>query len=91
LLIGERPGLATAQSLSAYMAFRPRAGHDDSRRNLISNIHSRGMSPEQAALRVAELAAAMMRLETSGVSVKEEKHESRRQAIAPGGPQRTLL
>ena len=45
LLIGERPGLATAESLSAYMAYRPRAGHDDARRNLISNIHARGVSP----------------------------------------------
>ena len=49
LLIGERPGLATAQSLSAYMAFRPRRGDDDSRRNLISNIHARGVPPDQAA------------------------------------------
>ena len=39
LLIGERPGLATAESLSAYMAYQPRAGHNDSNRNLISNIH----------------------------------------------------
>ncbi len=45
LLIGERPGLATALGLSAYMAYRPRVGHDDSRRNLISNIHARGVSP----------------------------------------------
>ncbi len=71
LLIGERPGLATAQSLSAYMAFRPRRGHDDSRRNLISNIHARGVTPEEAASRIAALAAQMMRLATSGVSVKE--------------------
>jgi ethanolamine ammonia-lyase small subunit len=72
LLIGERPGLATAESLSAYMAYRPRAGHDDARRNLISNIHVRGVSPEQAASRIAHLAARMMQFETSGVSVKEE-------------------
>jgi ethanolamine ammonia-lyase small subunit len=72
LLIGERPGLATAESLSAYMAYRPRAGHDDSRRNLISNIHVRGAPPEQAARRIAQLAAQMIQLETSGVTVKEE-------------------
>lgn len=71
LLIGERPGLATAQSLSAYMAFRPRPGDDDSRRNLISNIHARGLPPREAAVRIASLAAQMMRLATSGVSVKE--------------------
>jgi ethanolamine ammonia-lyase small subunit len=71
LLIGERPGLATAQSLSAYMAYRPRAGHDDSRRNLISNIHTRGVSLGVAARRIVALAARMMQLQTSGVAVKE--------------------
>jgi ethanolamine ammonia-lyase small subunit len=71
LLIGERPGLATALSLSAYMAFRPRPGHDDSHRNLISNIHARGVSPETAARRIARLADQMMRLKLGGVSVKE--------------------
>ena len=72
LLIGERPGLATAESLSAYMAFRPRAGHDDSRRNLISNIHARGVPPDQAAVRIGRLAAQMIGLATSGVALKEQ-------------------
>jgi ethanolamine ammonia-lyase small subunit len=76
LLIGERPGLATAESLSAYLAYRPRPGDDDSRRNLISNIHARGVPPREAASRIAELAARMMALGTSGVAVKE----------APPGP-----
>jgi ethanolamine ammonia-lyase small subunit len=71
LLIGERPGLATAEGLSAYMAYRPRAGHDDSRRNLISNIHARGVPPRTAAPRIADLAARMIALRTSGVAVKE--------------------
>jgi ethanolamine ammonia-lyase small subunit len=48
LLIGERPGLATAESLSAYMAYRPKATDTDANRNLISNIHARGMSTERA-------------------------------------------
>jgi ethanolamine ammonia-lyase small subunit len=72
LLIGERPGLATAESLSAYMAYRPRAGHDDARRNLISNIHARGVPPDEAALRITRLADLMIRLAASGVGVKEE-------------------
>ncbi len=72
LLIGERPGLATAESLSAYMAYRPRAGHDDSRRNLISNIHARGVPHDQAAVRIGRLAAQMIRLATSGVAIKEQ-------------------
>ncbi|MCC7083512.1 MAG: ethanolamine ammonia-lyase subunit EutC [Pirellulales bacterium] len=72
LLIGERPGLATAESLSAYMAYRPQAGHTDAQRNLISNIHSRGVGNDEAAGRIISLAAQMMRLKASGVSVKEE-------------------
>ena len=47
LLFGERPGLATAESLSAYLAFHP-PGHTDAR-NLISNIHARGVPPQAAA------------------------------------------
>ena len=72
LLIGERPGLATAESLSAYMGFRPRVGHTDADRNLISNIHRRGIAPGDAATRILNLAEKMMVLMTSGVAVREE-------------------
>ena len=72
LLIGERPGLATAESLSAYLAYRPRAGHTDAQRNLISNIHARGVPPEAAAPRVLALADKMRQMQTSGVAVKED-------------------
>jgi ethanolamine ammonia-lyase small subunit len=72
LLIGERPGLATAESLSAYLAYRPRPGHTDAQRNLISNIHARGLTAEAAAPRILRLADKMRRLRTSGVAVKEE-------------------
>lgn len=72
LLIGERPGLATAESLSAYMAYQPRAGHNDSNRNLISNIHARGVSTEAAASRIINLAEQMRQRQTSGVEIKEE-------------------
>jgi ethanolamine ammonia-lyase small subunit len=71
LLIGERPGLATAESLSAYMAYRPRPGHTDAERNLISNIHARGVAPQDAARRIVALAATMRHSQTSGVTVKE--------------------
>lgn len=71
LLIGERPGLATAESLSAYMAFRPCAGQTDADRNLISNIHSRGVSAEGAAVRILNLAADMMAARTSGSQLRE--------------------
>src|SRR5271166_841067 len=72
LLIGERPGLATAESLSAYMAYRPSMQHTDADRNLISNIHSRGVAPAEAAARILNLAAQMMKAAGSGYCVKEE-------------------
>lgn len=72
LLIGERPGLATAESLSAYMAYRPRSGQTDADRNLVSNIHSRGIRSEDAATRILSLASKMMVLKASGVKVREE-------------------
>ena len=72
LLIGERPGLLTAESLSAYMAYRPRGGHTDAERNLISNIHARGVAVEEAAERILRLADRMRRAQLSGVAVKEE-------------------
>ena len=72
LLIGERPGLATAESLSAYMAFRPRAAHTDADRNLISNIHARGLSPHSAADRILNFAAQMMKVQISGSNLREE-------------------
>jgi ethanolamine ammonia-lyase small subunit len=75
LLIGERPGLATAESLSAYMAFRPRAGQTDADRNLISNIHVRGVRVEEAAERITRLAARMMALQLGGTTVKEQAGE----------------
>jgi len=76
LLIGERPGLATAESLSAYMAYQPKAQDTDAHRNLISNIHGRGVNPEQAAERILNLAASMMRTKTSGCELREG-HEGR--------------
>jgi ethanolamine ammonia-lyase small subunit len=72
LLIGERPGLATAESLSAYMAYQPRPGHNDSNRNLISNIHSRGVRAEAAASRIISLTEQMILRQTSGVELKED-------------------
>jgi ethanolamine ammonia-lyase small subunit len=72
LLIGERPGMATAESLSAYLAYRPRPGDTDARRNLISNIHARGVPPTAAAARILALAEKLRHVQASGVAVKEE-------------------
>jgi ethanolamine ammonia-lyase small subunit len=71
LLIGERPGLATADSLSAYMAYLPRPGHSDSDRNLISNIHARGVNSRDAAARILNLVAQMAQARASGYTIKE--------------------
>jgi ethanolamine ammonia-lyase small subunit len=81
LLIGERPGLATAESLSAYMAYRPNKTHTDANRNLISNIHQRGISSQMAANRILNLAAQMMKLQASGVRVREEFPETPRHPL----------
>lgn len=78
LLIGERPGLITAESLSAYMAYRPCNGHTDAQRNLISNIHARGVPLEMASNRVLALAEKMRLLQMSGVSVKEDLQQIER-------------
>jgi ethanolamine ammonia-lyase small subunit len=72
LLIGERPGLATAESLSAYMAYQPKASDTDANRNLISNIHARGVSTEQAIERILNLATSMMNAHQSGFQLREE-------------------
>lgn len=71
LLIGERPGLATAESVSSYLAYRPRPGDTDARRNLISNIHSAGVSHAEAIERILSLAAQLRDQQRSGVEVKE--------------------
>jgi ethanolamine ammonia-lyase small subunit len=72
LLIGERPGLATAASLSAYMGYCPRPGHTDADRNLISNIHGRGVGIEEAADRITNLASRMMARKRSGTALRED-------------------
>jgi ethanolamine ammonia-lyase small subunit len=70
-LAGERPGLATATSLSAYVALRPRTGQTDADRNLISNIHAGGTSPADGTRRLLALLDAIRAAGRSGVSVKE--------------------
>jgi ethanolamine ammonia-lyase small subunit len=71
LLIGERPGLRAADSLSAYMAWRPGPGDTDATRNLVANIHGRGVRPVAAADRLLALATQMQQHRYSGVAIKE--------------------
>jgi ethanolamine ammonia-lyase small subunit len=69
ILLGERPGLGTGDGLSAYVVYEPRIGKTDGDRNMISNIHARGTPPDEAAARLAALAAAMIEQHTSGVTL----------------------
>jgi len=67
LLIGERPGLVTAESMSAYMCYRPRRGRTDSDRLVISNIHRGGTSPMEAGAHIGTVVKTMLERKASGV------------------------
>jgi ethanolamine ammonia-lyase small subunit len=69
ILLGERPGLGTGDGLSAYVVYDPKIGKTDGDRNMISNIHARGTPIDDAAARLAALAAAMIEQKTSGVAL----------------------
>ncbi len=75
LLVGERPGLATAKSLSAYVALRPRTGQTDADRNLISNIHDGGTPAAEGSRRLLALLDSIRAAGRSGVTVKEPTTE----------------
>lgn len=83
LLIGERPGLATAESLSAYMGYQPNRTHTDAERNLISNVHARGLHPQAAAERILNLALQMVTQKNSGLSIRERLPGSGGPAMVP--------
>lgn len=72
VLIGERPGLSTPHSLSAYLTWAPRPGRRDGERNCVSNIHEpRGLAVNLAADRIAWLLREARRLGFSGVDLKD--------------------
>ncbi|OKP92023.1 ethanolamine ammonia-lyase [Paenibacillus helianthi] len=69
LLIGERPGLITSHSMSAYLCYRPCAGMTDSDRMVISNIHQGGTPPVEAGAHIGSLIARMLKQKKSGVGL----------------------
>ncbi len=71
LLIGERPGLGRAESLSAYMAYRPKAGDSDADRDVVCNIFQNGgTNPLEGAAFTLQIAQKMMKHQASGVKLK---------------------
>ena len=70
ILIGERPGLARAQSMSIYLGYRPRPDSTDANRDAICNIYEGGLNPLEAGAHAVQLIQKMIRDKTSGVELK---------------------
>ncbi len=71
LLIGERPGLSSPDSLGVYITWEPRIGRTDAERNCISNIRSEGLSAEKAAAQIEYYIRSARKLKLTGVGLKE--------------------
>lgn len=71
VLIGERPGLSAADSLSVYLTYAPQPGRTDAERNCISNIRTGGILPDAAAASTAWLIEAALAARATGVTLKD--------------------
>ena len=71
ILIGERPGLATAESMSAYICYNAKVGQPEARRTVVSNIHSGGISAVEAGAYISELICKILEKKASGVDLQQ--------------------
>ncbi len=71
VLIGERPGLSSPDSLGIYLTWHPQAGRSDAERNCISNVRPEGLAPDSAAARLWWLCAEARRLGLTGIGLKD--------------------
>ena len=70
VLIGERPGLATGESMSAYMAYGARVNMPEARRTVVSNIHKGGTPAVEAGAHIAHILNMMLEKKASGLELK---------------------
>jgi len=80
VLLGERPGLSSPDSLGAYITWQPRPGRTDAERNCISNIRPEGLGYASAARLLAVILNEARRLRLTGIALKVEAGQ-----LGPGG------
>ena len=72
VLVGERPGLVTDKSMSAYITYKPHTGVSESARTVVSNIHAQGTPAVEAGAYIAELIDTILKKKVSGVGLHME-------------------
>ena len=72
MLVGERPGLVTDKSMSAYITYQPRTGVSESSRTVVSNIHAQGTPAVEAGAHIAALIETILKKKVSGVGLHLE-------------------